>query len=154
MYLLASQIELTADQIAVAVKSLNINAEKVVFDNGETSTSIIEGGKIKTNLIDVDSLFAQNIVIGSQGSVKSFNYNESLAGFKIDGNGSSEFNNVKAVNGIFTNIDIDGNSIFRGSIVSETIIASNATPEGDTNIKNYVSTTYVWVDSDVFLRLS
>lgn len=149
--LLASQIELTAAQIKVAVKSLNIDAEKVVFNNGGTSTSIIEGGKIKTDLIDADSLFAQNIVIGSQGSVQSFNYNESLAGFKIDGNGSSEFNNVKAVNGIFTNIDIDGNSTFRGSIVSETIIASNATPEGDTNIKNYVSTTYVWAIASEYI---
>lgn len=117
--LLASQIELTADQIKVAVGELNIDAKQVVFNNGGTSTSIIDGGKIKTDLIDVDSLFAQNIVIGSQGSVCSKDYSsENDRGFKISGNGDAEFSQIM----------IKGNSVFKGDIDSGPLMLNSINP--------------------------
>ncbi len=114
--LLASQIELTAAQIKVAVKSLNIDAEKVQI-NGETI--INNAKKIKADLIDVDSLFAQNIVIGSQGSVCSKDYSsENDRGFKISGNGDAEFSQIM----------IKGNSVFKGDIDSGPLMLNSINP--------------------------
>ena len=81
--LIASQIDLSATQI-------NMAAEHVVI-TGEGSThgqTIIDGGYLRTALIEVDNLLAQNIVLKQQGYIKSHNYAESggnpTAGFMLD----------------------------------------------------------------------
>ena len=120
--LLASQIELTAAQIKVAVGKLDIDAEKVQI-NGEAI--INNAKKIKADLIDVDSLFAQNIVIGS-GSICSKDYSsENDRGFKISGNGDAEFSQIM----------IKGNSVFKGDIDSGPLILNSINPS---NIKDEV----------------
>ena len=52
--------------------------------------TVIENGKIVTGLIDVESLFAEEIVISSTGSIRSSNYSESGSGFKISADGIIE----------------------------------------------------------------
>lgn len=102
--LIASQIDLTATQI-------NIAAEHVVI-TGQGSTqgqTIIDGGYLRTALIEVDNLLAQNIVLKQQGYIKSHNYAESdgnpIAGFMLDAaNNVIKTYGMKAYNGEFCGI--------------------------------------------------
>lgn len=107
--LIASQIDLTATQI-------NIAAEHVVI-TGQGSTqgqTIIDGGYLRTALIEVDNLLAQNIVLKQQGYIKSHNYAESdgnpTAGFMLDAaNNVIKTYGMKAYNGEFRgNIEMSG----------------------------------------------
>lgn len=107
--LIASQIDLTATQI-------NIAAEHVVI-TGQGSTqgqTIIDGGYLRTALIEVDNLLAQNIVLKQQGYIKSHNYAESggspTAGFMLDAaNNVIKTYGMKAYNGNFCgNIEMSG----------------------------------------------
>ena len=99
--LLASQIDLSATQI-------NIAAEHVVI-TGEGSThgqTIIDGGKIRTALIEVDELLSQNITLKQNGYIRSSNYAESsgypTAGFMLDcANNIIKAYQMKAVGGTF-----------------------------------------------------
>ena len=106
--LIASQIDLSATQI-------NVAAEHVVI-TGQGSTqgqTIIDGGYLRTALIDVDNLLAQNIVLKQQGFIKSNNYVESdgspTAGFMLDA-----ANNVIKTYGMKAN-----EAIITGSLESE-----------------------------------
>lgn len=116
--LIASQIDLTATQI-------NIAAEHVVI-TGQGSTqgqTIIDGGYLRTALIEVDNLLAQNIVLKQQGYIKSHNYAESggcpTAGFILDA-----ANNVIKTYGM-----IAYNGEFRGNIeMSGGFLKANDTP--------------------------
>lgn len=69
--LIASQIELDADQIY-------INGEVIIND----------AKKIKAELIDVDNILARELTIKNAGSIQSENFNfddEAITGFKLDG---------------------------------------------------------------------
>lgn len=110
--LLASRIKLTADQIKVAVESLDIDAKKVVVKSGETSSTIIEDGKIRTALIDVEEIFSKEITLKSGGVIKSEIFNETQ-GFKLSADGVFE-----CLNGIFSSVKVNENSIFYGDIYS------------------------------------
>ena len=69
--LIASQIELDADQIY-------INGEVIIND----------AKKIKAELIDVDNILARELTIKTAGSIQSENFNfedEAITGFKLDG---------------------------------------------------------------------
>ncbi len=59
-------------------------------DAGFDGTTIINGGFIKTDLINVNRLFALEIVINSQGKIKSHNYSPG-SGFCIKADGTAEF---------------------------------------------------------------
>lgn len=59
-------------------------------DAGFDGTTIINGGFIKTDLINVNRLFALEIVINSQGKIMSYNYMPG-SGFCIKADGSAEF---------------------------------------------------------------
>ena len=99
--LIASQIDLTATQI-------NIAAEHVVI-TGQGSThgqTIIDGGYLKTALIEVDELLSQNITLKQNGYIRSSNYAESngypTAGFMLDcANNIIKAYQMKAVGGTF-----------------------------------------------------
>ena len=99
--LIASQIDLSATQI-------NVAAEHVVI-TGEGSThgqTIIDGGKIRTALLEVEELLAQSITLRQQGYIQSANYAESdgypTAGFKLDAeNNTIKAYQMKAVGGTF-----------------------------------------------------
>lgn len=119
--LIASQIDLSATQI-------NVAAEHVVI-TGQGSThgqTIIDGGYLKTALIEVDNLLAQNIVLKQQGYIQSSNYAESdgypTAGFKLDAeNNIIKAYQMKAVGGNFNGITIDTNSVLKGFLQTDNI---------------------------------
>lgn len=70
--------------------------------------TIIDGGYLRTALIQVQNLLAQNITLQANGYIQSSNYAESsgtpTAGFKID----AANNIINAVGGVFRNIDVTG----------------------------------------------
>lgn len=104
--LLASQIELDAKQ--------------VVFSNNGTSTSIIEGGKIKTDLIDVKEIFSKEITLKSDGVIKSEVFNN-IQGFELSADGVFECYNGK-FNGA-----IDSGPLKLSSKVSSTLTLAYST---------------------------
>jgi hypothetical protein len=100
--LIASQIELQADQI---------------YLNGEVIVN--EDSKIKAALIDVENLLATNIAIKDKGVIHSDNYNGTIdadgnitgygsAGWAIDHAGKSDFVNINATGGTFSNVEVSG----------------------------------------------
>ena len=119
--LIASQIDLSATQI-------NVAAEHVVI-TGQGSThgqTIIDGGKIRTALLEVEELLAQSITLRQQGYIQSANYAESdgypTAGFKLDAeNNIIKAYQMKAVGGNFNGITIDTNSVLRGFLQTDNI---------------------------------
>ena len=119
--LIASQIDLSATQI-------NVAAEHVVI-TGQGSThgqTIIDGGKIRTALLEVEELLAQSITLRQQGYIQSANYTESdgypTAGFKLDAeNNIIKAYQMKAVGGNFNGITIDTNSVLRGFLQTDNI---------------------------------
>ena len=100
--LIASQIELQADQIY-------IDGDVIVNDQS----------KIKAALIDVENLLATNISVKDKGVIKSANYNGTIdadgnitaygsAGWAIDHAGKSDFVNINATGGTFQDVTVNG----------------------------------------------
>lgn len=103
--LIASQIDLSATQI-------NVAAEHVVI-TGQGSTqgqTIIDGGYLRTALIDVENLLAKNVKIKSGGSLQSESFNNTT-GWKISSDGSAVF-----TNGIFRGEINATDGFFQGTI--------------------------------------
>ena len=117
--LIASQIDLTATQI-------NIAAEHVVI-TGSTNhgQTIIEGGKIRAALIEVEDLLAKNVKLKNGGILRSNNFDgtvnangqitaDGTSGWAIDNAGKVIFNNAKirgeinATTGILNNVIVNG----------------------------------------------
>lgn len=106
--LLASQIDLSATQINVAAENVVITGST---NKGQT---IIEGGYLRTALIDVDTILAKKLTIRDGGSLQSENYKTDEAGWKISSDGSVEFTDGKfrgkidATSGILDNVEVNG----------------------------------------------
>lgn len=112
--LIASQIDLSATQI-------NVAAEHVVI-TGQGSTqgqTIIDGGYLRTALIDVENILTKNITVKDKGVLRSANYNGTIdtdgniteygsAGWAIDHAGKSDFVNINATGGNFSNVSVSG----------------------------------------------
>lgn len=81
----ASDAQSTASNYASGLLTDYINATGITRDY-----TVIQNGKIVTGLIDVESLFAEEIVISSTGSIRSSNYSASGSGFKISADGIIE----------------------------------------------------------------
>ena len=107
--LIASQIDLSATQI-------HINAQNVQID-GETI--INNAKKVKAAMIDVDNILTKNITIKDQGVLHSSNYNGTIdsngnitsygsQGWAIDHAGKSDFVNINATGGNFSNVSVSG----------------------------------------------
>ena len=117
--LIASQIDLTATQI-------NIAAEHVVIagstNHGQT---IIEGGKIRAALIEVEDLLAKNVELKNGGSLRSNNFDGTINnngqitadgtnGWAVDNAGKVIFNDAKirgeinATTGTLDNVTVNG----------------------------------------------
>ena len=112
--LIASQIDLSATQI-------NVAAEHVVI-TGQGSTqgqTIIDGGYLRTALIDVQNILVKNIAVKDKGVIRSNNYNGVIdengvintygtQGWAVDNAGNSDFVNINATGGNFTNVNVSG----------------------------------------------
>lgn len=102
--LIASQIDLSATQINVAAENVVITGST---NKGQT---IIEGGYLRTALIEVEDLLAKNVKIKSGGSLQSESFNNTT-GWKISSDGSAVF-----TNGIFRGEINATDGFFQGTI--------------------------------------
>lgn len=111
--LIASQIDLSATQI-------NIAAEHVVI-TGSTNhgQTIIDGGYLRTALIDVENILTKNITVKDKGVIHSDNYNGTIdangnitaygsTGWAIDHAGKSDFVDINATGGKFNSVSVSG----------------------------------------------
>ena len=89
-----------------------------IIDGGNISTGFIsadriQAGSIDASKIDVADLFAEQITIDqTTGSIQSTGFSTGSAGFKIEGDGGAEFNDITVRNGTVLN------SVDRGSFTS------------------------------------
>jgi len=130
--LLASQIDLTATQINMSAEHVVITGEK---NKGQT---IIEGGFLKTALIDVERLIAKKLHIDTDKNThQDFEaWFDGINGLKINNNGEEIFK-----------VDTNGNvsikkaflqeGIFTGDIYSGPLELSSKTPSG--RILNFIA---------------
>lgn len=119
--LIASQIDLSATQI-------NVAAEHVVI-TGQGSTqgqTIIDGGYLRTALIDVQNILTKNITLKDNGVIHSDNYNGTIdANGNITGYGSAGWAIDHAGHAMFNNLFASGNCAFKGGIGEPTAIYTN-----------------------------
>lgn len=147
--LIASQIDLTATQIQMAAERVVITGQGAT--HGQT---IIEGGKIRASLIeaaalDAQAILAQNITLKPTGYLQSADYSEvnsfPNSGFKIDAaNSVIKAFAMKAKGGSFYDMEIAGNSIFRGSIESGPLVLKNE--ETPSTVHSVAAGTTFWGD--------
>lgn len=143
--LIASQIDLSATQVNVAAEHV------LITGTGSTKgQTLIDGGKIRAALIDVEKILTQNLVVKNGGSLQSANYTNGSSGWKIDSTGNAEFSNgvfrgeIKGgtinigenfsvdENGSITarSGNFDQNCYFSGNIISNALISLNEVPVG------------------------
>ena len=114
----ASEAESKRNDIAQKLGYTNYAAMVAAAQRGET---IIDGGYLRTSLIEVEDLLAQNITLDAAGYIQSSNYAEAsggtpTAGFKID----AANNLINTVGGVFKNINVKGNSQIEGLLIQGT----------------------------------
>ena len=136
--------------VTTATGQRNEMAQKLGYSSYDDMVSaasagktIVDGGYLRTLLIKVVDLLAQNIVLSQNGYIQSSNYAESngvpTAGFKID----AANNRIMAVDGVFggeinakegvlQSVTILGDSTFSGNIFSGPLELSTTTPSGAT----------------------
>lgn len=104
------------------------------------AATIISNGRIITNLIDVDSLFAQEITVGKttgSGIIKSCGWNGSLDGSKITSYGSQGWA-----------IDYSGQADFVGMHATKAVVSGTLILDVKTSIPDNL------VDGEMFLYQS
>ena len=111
------------EEMATMLGYASYNAMVQAASKGQT---IIDGGYLRTALIDVEKLLAQSITLRQQGYIQSANYAESdgypTAGFKLDaGLNIIKAYQMKAVGGDFKGIKIDTNSVLTGFLQTNNI---------------------------------
>ncbi len=88
-------------------KSLGYASYGAMSDAAERGQTIIDGGYLRTSLIEVEALLAKSITMRNGGSLRSDNYKAGVSGWKIDSDGNAEFadgtfrGNVEALSGSF-----------------------------------------------------
>ena len=169
--LLASQIVLSADQINIAGKTIytsgktdtvatsaadtaavakrNDVAQKLGYlDWAAMSTAatqgktIINGGHLRTALIEVQDLLAQNITLEAEGYMQSSNYAEDTngmptAGFKLDAaNNKIKSYDMQANGGVFSSIEVQKLIMTKGTRFGD-YVASSVYSDFVTGILNH-----------------
>jgi hypothetical protein len=115
-----SAAESVSDDVSALIAALSASAE--------AGSTVIDGGKIKTDLIDVDDIFTKTLTLKNGGAVKSANYADAdsngipESGFLFDGDSGA----IKAVGGFLSDIFIGGNSIFNGEIQAGNLLLLNS----------------------------
>ena len=107
---IAGKTVFTSTKTASAISTAQTNAEKTaasqrnemsqkmgyssyddMVNKAAKGQTIIDGGYLRTSLIEVEKLLAQSITMKDGGSLQSANYKAGKAGWKISSNGSVEF---------------------------------------------------------------
>ena len=142
--LIASQIDLSATQINMAAERVVITGEA---NHGQT---LIDGGKIRAALIDVEKILARNIKIKNGGSLCSQNFNgiideagnitsDGSVGWAIDNNGRAVFSD-----GVFSGMLNSAAGVFVGEVITPAFECLNEVPPERTI--NYPSGTHLTTD--------
>ena len=123
-----SKAETTAtEQRDEMAKKLGYSSYADMVSAASAGKTIIDGGYLRTLLIKVVDLLAQNITLDAKGYIQSSNYAESdgvpTAGFKID----AANNKIKAVDGVFGG-RIEATSGTLDSVTVNGFYTSNDTP--------------------------
>ena len=116
------------NDIAQKLGYTNYNAMVEAASNGQT---IIDGGYLRTALIDVENILTKNIMVKEKGVLRSSNYNGTIdangnitgygsAGWAIDHSGKSDFSNINA-HGSFSCSEISIAGIQPGDVKLRTI---------------------------------
>lgn len=150
--LIASQIDLSATQINVAAENVVITGST---NKGQT---IIEGGYLRTALIDVENILVKNIAVKDKGVIHSNNYNGEIdengviniygtQGWAIDNAGNSDFVNINATGGNFKNVNVSGkieatDSSFNGTLNCGSLKVLKALTY--TNLKQFTTSNAVY----------
>lgn len=145
--LIASQIDLSATQINVAAENV------VITGSTNKEQTIIEGGFLRTALIDVDNILTKNIMVKDKGVLRSSNYNGTIdengnitsygsAGWAIDHAGIADFTdgnfsgNLNSASGRFTG-DLIGGKVYFSALGLYGLSAGNI--DNDVNFTPTVS---------------
>lgn len=184
--LLASQIILNADQIQLAGKTIFTSAktnevagsaaaaaqsaaEATAETNRQTlinaisqstaaGQTVIDGGYLKTALIDVENILVKNIAVKDKGVIRSNNYNGVIdengvintygtQGWAVDNAGNSDFVNINATGGNFTNVNVSGkieatDSSFNGTLDCGSLKVLKATTY--TNLRRFTTSDVIY----------
>ena len=130
---------------------LGYNSYDAMVQAASNGQTMIDGGYLRTALIEVDNLLAQNIVLKQEGFIKSHNYAESggnpTAGFMLDAaNNVIKTYGMKAYNGDFRgNIEMSGGFLKANNTPFKPMAMINLGYNNDaiqlTNSKNVSSVT-------------
>lgn len=115
-----------ASQRNEMAKKLGYASYEAMVAAAAKGQTIIDGGYLRTALIEVEKLLAQSITLKQQGFIQSANYAEKngypTAGFRLDAeNNTIKAYQMKAVGGNFNGITIDTNSVLRGFLQTDNI---------------------------------
>ncbi|MCF7948438.1 MAG: hypothetical protein K9M94_07605 [Spirochaetia bacterium] len=97
----------TTDKLAVKARedisqSILDTLGSLAFENqvelSKLGSTVIEGGYLKTVLIDLVSLFSKQITIKNGGLIESDNYQEGISGFRLNSDGHADLNDVSVRN--------------------------------------------------------
>ncbi len=104
--------------------------------------TIIDGGYLRTSLIEVENLLADNITLKAEGYIQSSNYAEDAngiptAGFKLDAaNNKMKAYNMQANGGVFSSIEVQKLIMTKGTRFGD-FVASSAYSDFVTGILNH-----------------
>lgn len=112
----ATTAETKRNEMAQKLGYASYDAMVTAAQNGQT---IIDGGYLRTALIEVENLLTRNIMVKDNGSLRSATYNGGIdqygnivsygsAGWAIDHAGRSDFTDVHATRGIFKECHYEG----------------------------------------------
>lgn len=151
----ANAAQSAAEATAETNRQALINAISQSTTAGQT---VIDGGYLKTALIDVENILVKNIAVKDKGVIRSNNYNGVIDengvintygtdGWAIDHAGNSDFVNINATGGNFTNVNVSGkieatDSSFNGTLDCGSLKVLKATTY--TNLRQFTTSDVIY----------
>lgn len=151
----ANAAQSAAEATAETNRQALINAISQSTTAGQT---VIDGGYLKTALIDVENILVKNIAVKDKGVIRSNNYNGVIdengvintygtQGWAVDNAGNSDFVNINATGGNFTNVNVSGkieatDSSFNGTLDCGSLKVLKATTY--TNLRQFTTSDVIY----------
>lgn len=135
--LIASQIDLSATQIHINAKNVQIDGETII-NNAK---------KIKAAMIDVENIFTQELILKNDGIIQSENFEEDISGFKFVGRSGyieAISANLKSAN--LYDARIKNTMIVEGDYLATPTINPNITQQ---RLRGGIRAMFYWGDGGV-----
>ena len=139
-----------ADQVDVTAGWVQYGTTKI--DGGEIYTGSVTADKITATYLSSIQSETGTLTINSSGFIKSSNYSAGTAGFKIEGDGDAEFNDVTVRGKLIANVS--GSSIPWSYVTGVDIRASDLYIDGDVNFAADSSRHAVFGCDEIFYSTS